>query len=128
MKKPKDYKGDGILRRPDVDYQLLSEVFPAKDAVPYSVAEQVETQIKYSGYVGRQEVEIARQKRLENVALPELMDYRAVKGLSSEVVEKLNEHQPVTIGAASRIPGVTPAAISILLVHLKKQTMLSEAG
>jgi len=84
------------------------------------VAEQVEIQARYHGYIERQREEIARQQRHENKPLPADMDYRQVKGLSAEVCEKLAEVAPQTIGQAARIPGVTPAAISLLLVYLKK--------
>jgi tRNA uridine 5-carboxymethylaminomethyl modification enzyme len=84
------------------------------------VAEQVEIQAKYEGYVERQRVEVARRAALEDRALPPELDYREVRGLSVEVQQKLNRHRPETIGQASRISGVTPAAISLLLVHLKR--------
>jgi len=87
------------------------------------VAEQIEIQAKYSGYIERQRNEIEKQQRNEQTRLPESLDYRNVKGLSAEVCQKLNEQKPATIGQASRIPGLTPAAISLLLVHLKKRSM-----
>jgi tRNA uridine 5-carboxymethylaminomethyl modification enzyme len=85
-----------------------------------AVAEQVQIEAKYSGYVQRQQDEVERRRRSESVALPASLDYRQVRGLSAEVQQKLNQHQPETIGQASRISGVTPAAISLLLVHLKR--------
>ncbi len=84
------------------------------------VAEQVEIQAKYAGYIERQETEIARQLRHEETKIPETFDYDTIQGLSSEVKQKLKTTRPVTIGMASRISGVTPAAISLLLVFLKK--------
>ena len=84
------------------------------------VGEQVEIQAKYAGYVDRQTLEIARQRKYEQTILPEDMDYDKVIGLSYEVSQKLSLHRPATVGQASRISGVTPAAISLLLVHLKK--------
>ena len=84
------------------------------------VAEQLEIQAKYHGYIERQYAEIEKQKRHEDTELSIDMDYNLVKGLSNEVAQKLNEHKPVSIGQASRISGVTPAAISLLLVYLKK--------
>ena len=91
-------------------------------------AEQVEIQVKYEGYIARQQDEIEKQQRNENTLLPEMLDYRQVTGLSNEVIAKLNDHKPVSIGQASRISGVTPAAISILLVWLKKQGMLRRSA
>jgi tRNA uridine 5-carboxymethylaminomethyl modification enzyme len=86
------------------------------------VAEQVEIQAKYSGYIDRQRDEIERARHNEALALPEGIDYGNVRGLSSEVREKLARHRPATIGQAGRIPGVTPAAVSLLLVHLKRRS------
>lgn len=116
----KDVKGHELLKRPDVDYALINALLPPDAPLPPDVAEQVQTQIKYAGYIDRQSLEIEKQKRLENLSIPGDFDYQHIKGLSSEVKEKLISHKPLTIGKASRIPGVTPAAISILLVHLKR--------
>jgi tRNA uridine 5-carboxymethylaminomethyl modification enzyme len=91
-------------------------------------AEQVEIQIKYQGYISRQQEEIDRQLRHENTLLPIDLDYLHVPGLSNEVIAKLNDHKPTSIGQASRISGVTPAAISILLVWLKKQGLLRRSA
>jgi len=110
-----------LLRRPEVAYQALARlpgVGPQVDDP--QVAEQIDIQAKYSGYIERQQDEIARQRRHEETTLPELIDYHLVSGLSTEVTEKLARIRPATIGQAARIPGVTPAAISLLLVHLKK--------
>jgi tRNA uridine 5-carboxymethylaminomethyl modification enzyme len=105
-----------LLRRPDVTYaSLVGE--PTVDSV---VAEQVEIQAKYEGYIERQREEVERRSKLETLALPTEIDYCAVRGLSAEVQQKLNWHRPQTIGQASRISGITPAAISLLLVHLKR--------
>jgi tRNA uridine 5-carboxymethylaminomethyl modification enzyme len=84
------------------------------------VAEQVEIQAKYHGYIERQKEEVARSVQYENLRLPQDLDYRMVCGLSSEVQQKLNQHKPETAGQASRISGITPAAISLLLVHVKR--------
>jgi tRNA uridine 5-carboxymethylaminomethyl modification enzyme len=84
------------------------------------VAEQVEIEAKYSGYLQRQRDEIARQQRHEQTTIPEGFDYAAVRGLSKEVQQKLERVRPATIGQAQRIPGMTPAAISLLLVHLTR--------
>jgi len=86
-----------------------------------AVAEQVEIQAKYAGYIARQQDEVARNEEHESLALPADLDYRSVRGLSFEVQQKLNQHRPETVGQASRISGVTPAAISLLLVHLKRR-------
>ncbi|ELP5250264.1 tRNA uridine-5-carboxymethylaminomethyl(34) synthesis enzyme MnmG [Citrobacter freundii] len=121
----REASGEDLLRRPDMTYaQLtsLSAFAPALDDA--QAAEQVEIQVKYEGYIARQQEEIERQQRNENTLLPATLDYRQVSGLSNEVIAKLNDHKPVSIGQASRISGVTPAAISILLVWLKKQGML----
>ncbi|MDU5731584.1 MAG: FAD-dependent oxidoreductase, partial [Citrobacter freundii] len=104
----------------------LSAFAPALDDA--QAAEQVEIQVKYEGYIARQQEEIERQQRNENTLLPATLDYRQVSGLSNEVIAKLNDHKPVSIGQASRISGVTPAAISILLVWLKKQGMLRRSA
>ena len=105
-----------LLRRPEVSYaSLISEPRVAPD-----VAQQVEVQAKYEGYIVRQREEVARRKDLESLRLPADIDYMRVKGLSVEVQQKLNHHRPETIGQASRISGMTPAAISLLLVHLKR--------
>jgi tRNA uridine 5-carboxymethylaminomethyl modification enzyme len=111
-----------LLKRPEVDYASLVRLPAAgpghEDA---QVAEQVEIQAKYAGYIARQQAEIDRQRRNETARLPEDLDYSRVRGLSNEVQQKLSDYRPQTLGQASRIPGVTPAAISILLVHMKKQ-------
>jgi tRNA uridine 5-carboxymethylaminomethyl modification enzyme len=90
--------------------------------VDEAVAEEVEIAGKYSGYIERQSEEVARRKTMDEVRLPPDLDYRAVRGLSAEVQQKLVQHRPETIGQAARISGVTPAAISLLLVHLKRGT------
>ena len=86
------------------------------------VAEQLEIQSKYAGYIDRQRDEIDRQRANESVKLPENFDFEKVRGLSAEVREKLLKSRPATIGQASRIPGMTPAAISLLLIHLKRKS------
>jgi tRNA uridine 5-carboxymethylaminomethyl modification enzyme len=91
------------------------------------VAAQIEIQARYAGYIDRQHQEIERQRRHESARLPRDLDYTHVRGLSAEVRQKLDQHRPETIGQASRISGVTPAAISLLLVHLKKQAIVSAA-
>jgi len=108
-----------LLRRPEVDYAGLIRLIGGGVDNP-AVAEQVEVQTKYAGYIERQQKEIERSRRHEDKPLPADLDYAVVQGLSNEVRQKFAEARPETIGQASRIPGVTPAAISLLLVHLKK--------
>ena len=109
-----------LLARPAVTYAplvALAGMAPAADAV----AAQVEIQAKYAGYIDRQQQEVERQRRQEDTCLPDALDYDQVRGLSHEVRQKLAAQRPPTLGHAARIPGVTPAAVSLLLVHLKKQ-------
>jgi tRNA uridine 5-carboxymethylaminomethyl modification enzyme len=116
-----EQKVEDLLRRPTLNYAGLMKLDGVGPGVAdQQIAEQVEIQAKYHGYIERQHEEIARQRRNEHKALPTGFDYRQVKGLSSEVREKLIAVCPETIGQAARIPGVTPAAISLLLIHLKK--------
>jgi tRNA uridine 5-carboxymethylaminomethyl modification enzyme len=117
----REYSLMDLLRRPGVSYASLAELSERGAFVgDAAVALQVEIQAKYQGYVERQHEEIARQERYETMGLPRDLDYRSVRGLSIEVQQKLNQHKPETIGQASRISGITPAAISLLLVHLKR--------
>jgi tRNA uridine 5-carboxymethylaminomethyl modification enzyme len=112
-----------LLRRPEVKYENIANLPDIESTVADdSVRNQVEIQAKYAGYIDRQQTEIARTLRYEELILSAEADYRQVPGLSSEVVEKLDRHRPETLGQASRIQGVTPAAISLLLVHLKKKS------
>ncbi|MFH0255583.1 tRNA uridine-5-carboxymethylaminomethyl(34) synthesis enzyme MnmG [Vibrio rumoiensis] len=123
----REANGEDLLRRPEMTYEKLSslEVFSSTMEDPQAT-EQVEIQVKYEGYIQRQKEEIEKSLRHENTKLPVELDYAQVKGLSNEVVAKLNSAKPETIGIASRISGITPAAISILLVHLKKQGQLKK--
>lgn len=117
----REYPMYELLRRPEVSYASLMTLPGAGEPVAdEKVAEQVEIQAKYQGYIKRQQEEIARQEQNEDTVLPLTMDYRRVHGLSIEVQQKLNQHKPETLGQASRISGMTPAAISLLLVHLKR--------
>lgn len=134
----REYSLHELLRRPDVSYADLMKLPNAGEPVAdEKVAEQVETQAKYHGYIERQRDEVARNEHYENMALPPVMDYRSVRGLSIEAQQKLNQHMPETVGQAARISGITPAAISLLLVHLKRgfqnttakqQTITAEGG
>ena len=105
-----------LLRRPYVTYASLGE----GAHLDPDVAQQVEIQVKYEGYIERQRAEVARRQEFDSLPLPGDLDYRQVRGLSVEVQQKLNRHRPETIGQAARISGVTPAAVSLLLVHLKR--------
>lgn len=110
-----------LLRRPGVHYrELLSSSATEQPEISDQVAQQVEINIKYEGYIARQKQEVKRQAQYEAMILPRDLDYSTVHGLSNEVRQKLSQHQPETIGQASRISGVTPAAISLLLVHMKR--------
>lgn len=120
---------EDLIRRPEVNYLDLMAIDGVGPAlVDPAAAEQVEIQIKYEGYINRQQDEIAKHERNENSRLPTQFDYSVVKGLSNEVVMKLNQSLPETVGQASRIQGITPAAISLLLVYLKKQGLLRKSA
>jgi len=122
---PKKLSGLELLRRPEVSYaDVLALAGGAQPLADPAVAEQVEIQAKYHGYIERQRGEVERRKDLESLRLPGDFDYRAVRGLSAEVQQMLDRHRPETIGQASRISGVTPAAISLLLVYLKRGVQL----
>ena len=119
----RDHSALELLRRPEVSYHALTRLTAAAPPHPDpSVAEQVEIQAKYHGYVERQREQIARQRLQDATPIPETLDYSRVRGLSAEVKEKLARQRPESIGQAGRISGVTPAALSLLLVHLKRAT------
>ncbi|MDU3772856.1 MAG: FAD-dependent oxidoreductase, partial [Escherichia coli] len=125
----KEASGEDLLRRPEMTYARLISLKGFGPALAdEQAAEQVEIQVKYEGYIARQQEEIDRQQRNENTLLPVDLDYRNVNGLSNEVIAKLNDHKPTSIGQASRISGITPAAISILLIYLKKQGLLRKSA
>ncbi|MCZ6524948.1 MAG: tRNA uridine-5-carboxymethylaminomethyl(34) synthesis enzyme MnmG [Gammaproteobacteria bacterium] len=112
-----------LLRRPQVTYQDIVSLSICDDiSVPPDVAAQVEVQAKYHGYIERQQDEIDRNRRDEDAQMPDDIDYANVRGLSTEVMQKLNAQRPLTLGQASRIAGITPAAISLLRIHLKKRS------
>jgi tRNA uridine 5-carboxymethylaminomethyl modification enzyme len=119
-----------LLRRPEVSYATLVEAVGASEEswrederLAVQVPLQVDVQAKYHGYIERQHEEIERQRRHEDTCLPDEIDYGAVRGLSNEVRQRLAEHRPATLGQAARIPGITPAAVSLLLVHLKRREL-----
>lgn len=121
----KEHSLEELIRRPEMTYDALMKIESLGPAISdEKAAEQVEIQIKYAGYIARQLDEIAKSQRHENTLLPVDFDYGQISGLSNEVVAKLSETRPETIGKASRISGITPAAISLLLVYLKKHSML----
>lgn len=110
-----------LVRRPELDYEKLAELDPDRPALPEAVKEQVNIEIKYEGYIKRQTQQVAQFKKLEGRKLPENFDYSQVNSLRREAVQKLNKVQPATIGQASRISGVSPADISVLLVHFTRK-------
>jgi tRNA uridine 5-carboxymethylaminomethyl modification enzyme len=124
----REYSALELLRRPEIHHAMLWELDAVKQekSVDVAVAEQVEIQVKYAGYIQRQQLEIQRQRRHEETSLPVQLDYQNMPGLSAEVQQKLLQIKPVTIGQAARIPGITPAAISILLVYLKKKNSVAQ--
>ena len=132
----REQRADEVLRRPEIDYRGLTALGAVGDGefgglderVRDQVAAQVEIQAKYAGYIRRQQEEIERHQRHGDTPLPEDLDYSAVTGLSSEVRQKLGAARPASVGQAARISGVTPAAISLLLVHLKKRRELRRSA
>lgn len=108
-----------LLKRPEIDYKIIGSLYP-EHQVEHKIAEQVEIDAKYSGYITRQQDEVNRLRRHEKTRIPVDFNYQSIKGLSNEVKQKLSEATPETLARASRIPGVTPAAISLLIVQLKK--------
>ena len=130
LEKPlqQDTKASEVLKRPEINYQSLQALTDLNlPLVSDSIAKQVEIQNKYQGYIDRQIWDVARMQKYESTALPQSMDYAHVSGLSAEVVQKLNQVQPLTLGHARRISGITPAALSLLLVHLKKKSLMTDA-
>jgi tRNA uridine 5-carboxymethylaminomethyl modification enzyme len=122
-----DCRADDLLKRPEIGYQHLQAIEDlALPLLNEDVALQVEIQSKYAGYIERQQLEITRLEKHENTQIPQGFNYTQVSGLSSEVVQKLIQIKPTTIAQAGRISGVTPAALSLLLIHLKKQRLAEE--
>ncbi|MBB1488339.1 tRNA uridine-5-carboxymethylaminomethyl(34) synthesis enzyme MnmG [Oceanospirillum sediminis] len=122
----REYNLLDLLKRPELEYDDVASLRGEPVDNP-QVAEQVQIQVKYAGYISRQQDEIEKLRRHENTPLPEDMDYSGIDGMSNEIRQKLSEARPETLAAASRIPGVTPAAVSLLLIHLKKRAMLNTA-
>lgn len=123
LEKPlgREYNLKELLRRPELTYREIAALTP-DNVVEEAVAEQIEIVAKYEGYISRQQDEVERLRRSENTVLPADFDYDVISGLSNEIKSKLKQVQPQTLGQASRVPGVTPAAISLLLIHLKKRS------
>ena len=121
----REYSLFDLLRRPNVSYDSLKPWLRDQPAVDAAVSEQVEISAKYAGYIERQKVEVERQAAQEDLAIPPDVDYASVRGLSKEVQQKLTQQRPETVGQAARIQGMTPAAISLLLVHLKRRSAAS---
>lgn len=119
----REYPLMDLLKRPEIDYQLIASLSLERQVAP-AVAEQLEIMAKYSGYIDRQQEEIERLQRFENTPLATDFDYDQVGGLSNEVKQKLNEARPLSLAQAARVPGVTPAAVSLLLIYLKKRGLL----
>ena len=127
-----EYRLLDLLRRPQVRYAELQSLVSDQQeilgatGIDIQVIEQIEIQAKYQGYIERQQEEVAKTETQENLRLPSGFDYGIVHGLSIEVRQKLSQYQPETIGQATRIQGITPAAISLLLVHLKRNSLLEK--
>ena len=110
-----------LIRRPELDYDKIAAVDPERKPLPADVCEQVNINIKYEGYIQRQKRQVEHFKKLENKRLAQDIDYEAISGLRIEAKQKLNRYKPVSVGQASRISGVSPADISVLLVYLEQQ-------
>jgi len=110
---------DELLRRPGLDYEKLAVVDRDRSDLAPDVREEVEVQVKYEGYVAKQEAQVRRQRHLEALVIPADLRYASVRGLSTEGRERLEKVRPRTVGQASRVAGVTPADISLLIVHLE---------
>jgi tRNA uridine 5-carboxymethylaminomethyl modification enzyme len=120
----REYNLAELLKRPQLGYSDLAAI-SGDSTVDAQVAKQVEIKAKYAGYIERQQEEINRLRRYENTALPVDFDYSSIEGLSNEAKQKLSAAKPETLARASRIPGVTPAAVSLLLIYLKKRGTLN---
>ncbi len=116
-----------LLKRPEVDYQSLADIAELGEFIDHTQAiEQIEISAKYAGYIERQNEEILANQTLENAQIPQDFDYSKVSGLSNEVRQKLMTQRPSSLGEASRIQGVTPAAISLLTIYMKKLGFLKK--
>lgn len=113
-----------LLRQPQMQIEKLAIFYPELEGMDEEILREAETQIRYEGYLVKQEELVARFKLLEDVFLPQELDYESISGLTREVIEKLTKIEPMTLGQASRISGITPAAITCLEIHLKKMGFL----
>jgi len=121
----REYSLTDLLKRPEIKYKHLAEI-NEELTIAEDVAEQIEIQTKYDGYISRQQDEVDRLKKNEDTKLPIDFDYQTISGLSNEITQKLLDVRPETIGQATRIPGITPAAVSLLLVYLKKKSLITK--
>lgn len=119
----REYRAWDLLRRPEIRYQALMKILNEPQS-PLTIGEQLEIRLKYAGYLTHQFAEIERQKKHETLLIPESLEYEKIVGLSTEVRQKLTQVRPTTLGQAGRIPGITPAALSLLLIHLKKKNLV----
>jgi tRNA uridine 5-carboxymethylaminomethyl modification enzyme len=117
-----------LLKRPELKFQDICQVFPELNELDSKISNQIEIEVKYSGYIARQNQEISKLKKNENIKIPEGLNYEKIQGLSNEVRQKLIKTKPETLAQASRISGVTPAALSLLLVHLKRQQLVDKTS
>ena len=113
-------RGHDLLRRTEMNYHLVSELIPSDTEITDDVAEQVEIQVKYEGYIEKSIQQVEKLKKMENKKIPDLIDYDAITGLASEARQKLKQVRPLSVAQASRISGVNPADISILLVYIEQ--------
>lgn len=117
-----------LLKRPELKFQDICKVFPELNELDSKISNQIEIEVKYSGYIARQNQEISKLKKNENIKIPEGLNYEKIQGLSNDVRQKLIKTKPETLAQASRISGVTPAALSLLLVHLKRQQLVDKTS
>ena len=110
-----------LLKRPEVSYESLASVDPERPLLSRDITEQVEIQIRYAGYIEKQNAQVEKFKKLENKKIPEDIDYEAVGNLRTEAVQKLSRIRPASVGQASRISGVSPADISVLIIYLEQR-------
>jgi tRNA uridine 5-carboxymethylaminomethyl modification enzyme len=116
---------DKLLKRPELTYEDICKISPPPKELSERVKEQVEISCKYEGYIRRQEAEVKKFKNLESIRIPDNFSYKGIPGLSNELIEKLTAIQPRSLGQASRIPGMTPAALSILMIYIRKLSLPS---
>ena len=117
-----------LLKRTEMSYTHINELAPAQEELPRDVVEQVEIHIKYEGYIGKSLQQVERLKKMEDKRIPEHIDYDSIKGIATEARQKLNEVRPLSIAQASRIAGVNPADISVLLIYIEHGKIARVAG